>query len=267
MNGHNIGSFKSSKPEAYAILREIAKFELNKNNFADFLVSITNETLKYESHRTHFSFTSTRFISDCRDLDFLFCGEASNNLADKKECFAKFMTAADSIYDQDISISQVLSTPIDSNQQQPSMPQTGITLRSQTSPSSTSLDNSLADSIINSNSFISFFKKLNEEMENTVSTRVANEISRHFGVERDLTSDMIERQQQDMSNTYNKILRKKNDIQIFATHAKRKTTPAELCHKKFPRPFLQHDVIFVDKYNILIDRFQTEIMNLAMERH
>jgi len=256
MTGANVGSFKSKKPDAYATLKDIAKFDLNKSNFTEFLATITNEALKHEDKRAHFSYTTTRFISDCRDLDILFCNEASNSLSDKRECFSKFMDQAEMFYEQNVSINDsLLMTPNNATQQANTnvIYSQGILTRSQQQiATASSVDNSIAESIINNSSFISFFKSLNDDLknqlDNSVSMKVASEISRHFGVDKELTSDMIEKQQQEMSNTYNKILRKKNDILIFTTHLKRKTTPNELCHKRFPRPFLQHDTIFVDKY-------------------
>jgi hypothetical protein len=284
MSGSNVGSFKANYSNDYAILRAITKFDLNKSNFTNFLATITKETLKHEPNRAHFSYSSTRLISDCRDLNVLFCNEASNNLQDHRDCFTEFMRAAEEIYEINGTIcSSFLQTPGDMtttedtrglSQVQPQQVQPQQRQLRSSSTLNLSQESSLAESIISSDAFTNFFKNMNEELgkvldkklDSTVSAKIANEISRHFGVEKELTSDMIEKQKLAMSNTYNKILRKKNDVSIFKTHLKHKTSPAELCHKRFPRPFLQHDHFFVEKYNHLLEKFQTEIMELATER-
>ncbi len=279
MSGSNVGSFKANYSNDYAVLRAVTKFDLNKSNFTYFLATITKETLKHEPNRAHFSYSSTRLISDCRDLNVLFCNEASNNLQEHRDCFTEFMRAAEEIYEVNGTISSsFLQTPGDMTTAEDTRSLSQLQPQQRQLRSSSSLNQSqecsLAESIISSDAFTNFFKNMNEELgkvldkklDSTVSVKIANEISRHFGVEKELTSDMIEKQKLAMSNTYNKILRKKNDINIFKTHLKHKTSPAELCHKRFPRPFLQHDHFFVEKYNQLLEKFQIEIMELALER-
>jgi len=63
----------------------------------------------------------------------------------------------------------------------------------------------------------------------------------------------------------NKLHRYKNHIQIIETHFSNKTTPSQLFHNKFPKPFLYDDDEFIKETNKHIRIYQTSQMNLALK--
>jgi hypothetical protein len=80
-------------------------------------------------------------------------------------------------------------------------------------------------------------------------------------------SDQIEQYQLKFAETHNKILRKKNSIDILTTHLKNGTTPKSLCHQRFPPPHIDDDLIFCERVNSLIEKQQKERLELIITRH
>jgi hypothetical protein len=66
-----------------------------------------------------------------------------------------------------------------------------------------------------------------------------------------------------ISSLYDKLLRYENHVKIFTTHLENNTTPSALFYNKFPEPFLNDDVEYVQKYNNLIAVFQAEAIILS----
>jgi hypothetical protein len=64
----------------------------------------------------------------------------------------------------------------------------------------------------------------------------------------------------------NKLARYKNHLDIFKLHLAKESTPASLFYCNFPAPFLSDDEVFVEAYNKLIQSFQSDAMNLIMNR-
>jgi hypothetical protein len=115
----------------------------------------------------------------------------------------------------------------------------------------TSLNNILS---INHNKFIS---STNQPNGNTASFRhkkledinAANFID--FNASKDFLNRLI-----------NKKLRYTNHINIISTHQSNQTTPSSLFFNKFPKPFLNDDIAFVEDYNKLVREFQTKSLSL-----
>jgi hypothetical protein len=80
-------------------------------------------------------------------------------------------------------------------------------------------------------------------------------------------SDQIEQYQLKFAETHNKILRKKNSIDILTTHLKNGTTQKSLCHQRFPPPHIDDDLIFCERVNSLIEKQQKERLELIITRH
>jgi hypothetical protein len=64
----------------------------------------------------------------------------------------------------------------------------------------------------------------------------------------------------ELSIIIKKILKMDNNLNIIRTHINNKTTPKSLNHQNFPKPFLWHNESYIAKYNVLIEKFQNEIM-------
>jgi hypothetical protein len=64
----------------------------------------------------------------------------------------------------------------------------------------------------------------------------------------------------ELSIIFKKILKMDNNLNIIRTHINNKTTPKSLNHQNFPKPFLWHNESYIAKYNVLIEKFQNEIM-------
>jgi len=60
----------------------------------------------------------------------------------------------------------------------------------------------------------------------------------------------------------NKTKQHRNNLKL---HTKNKTVPSQLDFANFPEPLFKHDRAFVDKFEELIKRFQTEIITLTTE--
>jgi hypothetical protein len=132
----------------------------------------------------------------------------------------------------------------------------------------------LVNSFLNDSNFKNFFEQLQlniqngicSQLDDTINIRIASEFQKHLDINRELSSDQIENYKIKMAETYNKILRKENNILIMKTHLNNQTAPTELSYNRFPNPFLHHDQLFVQKYNNLIRKFQQDLINLIIER-
>jgi hypothetical protein len=62
----------------------------------------------------------------------------------------------------------------------------------------------------------------------------------------------------------NKIVRFRNHLAIAKIHTNNGTTPSSLFFNRFPKPFFPHVKDFIDKYNLIIENFQKETMQLII---
>jgi hypothetical protein len=115
--------------------------------------------------------------------------------------------------------------------------------------------------------FNTFQNGLLNKLDVKTNNKIASEFDKHLGFNRELTSDQIEQYQLKFAETYNKILRKKNSIDILTTHLKNGTTPKSLCHQRFPAPHIDDDLIFCERVNSLIEKQQKERLELIITRH
>ena len=104
-------------------------------------------------------------------------------------------------------------------------------------------------------------------LDTTINNRISAELEKHLGINRELTSDQVEKYQIRMGETYSKILKKENAIKILESHIKANTTPKDLMHKFYPPPHLKDDPIFLERYNQLICEIQKDTMKLIIVRH
>jgi hypothetical protein len=63
----------------------------------------------------------------------------------------------------------------------------------------------------------------------------------------------------------NKLLRYESHLTINKIHTNAKTTPKSLFYERFPSPFFQEDIEFVDSHNKIIETAQNALMNLIKE--
>ena len=63
----------------------------------------------------------------------------------------------------------------------------------------------------------------------------------------------------------NKYLRFKNHQALFEIHSSKKTTPHSLFFCRFPEPFFNKDQDFIEKYNSIIEKTQSDIICLIRE--
>ncbi len=257
ITNNHIGYFK--RKAEYNTLVHLATKELYMDTFVTFtttLVKIAIET--YSEETRHFSGSTISFIRDCRDYSTHFTANSNHKFQDSdKAIYAEFVEKGESMYEITDSFNSVFN-----GFQRSVIPET---LTEAEEEGSSDEHTALNDSRIIS--FFELFKTEMMEMLNTsVNDRIASEFSRHLGIDRELTSDQVKEYQKKMMYTYKKILIKQNDIKILETHLNKKHTPKQLCHKNYPTPFLKHDDIFITKYNQLIEKWQVETMNLAIER-
>jgi hypothetical protein len=283
VNGSHIGQFKRKK--AYEILCNYTNLELKVETFKSFLLNLLNEIIKLDESvkKLFISKATLQLIKDFNELDFLFGNKQENKLEDnEKNQLSVFVDFSNSFYDdlEDFSnfpIGEVIpETQTNSNEsisgEASNRAPSNLTLlvndmnNTNDSHNTSSLLSALKDP-----SFIDFFNTFQDGLLNKldvkIKDKIASEFDKHLGFNRELTSDQIEQYQLKFAETYNKILRKKNSIDILTTHLKNGTTPKSLCHQRFPPPHIDDDLIFCERVNNLIEKQQKERLELIITRH
>jgi len=105
------------------------------------------------------------------------------------------------------------------------------------------------------------------QIKEAVHKQVSEEMVKHLGINKNLTSIEVNQVLNKLGYTYKSILKKQNQILLLKTHIENGTTPAELSHYKFPTPFMafHHKPIFVKNYNKIIEVAQKSIMELEIQ--
>ena len=68
-----------------------------------------------------------------------------------------------------------------------------------------------------------------------------------------------------INNNFKKMLKCRHNIELMEFHNTKNEAPSCLDFDKFPCPFLDSDVEFVDKYNELIKSFQTSTIKFIID--
>jgi hypothetical protein len=104
------------------------------------------------------------------------------------------------------------------------------------------------------------------KLQRSIKESIVEEISKHLGIDGNLTSSQTDNYVQQVEITYEPLLRKQNQVKLFETHLKNGTTNPRYYYCKFPKPNLEYDSIFVDSYNELIRETQVKMQNLCISR-
>ena len=261
VKGSHIGSFKSKNQQAYEILNEIVDIELQKENISKFIVQLVQHSLSTDNNDCFTEHTYV-LIEDCSHNDFKFCNIQGNEwLQEEVELFHRFLSKANSFFNSDNNAS------FDNHIRELENDHTNDISRTDPPIASTQLDYSLlASSITNDKSFVEFMKAMHDSYSNSIDKKISNSIDRHMSFSRELTSEQLEEYKKKCVYIIEKVLRKRNDIEVYKTHIKNGTAPEQLSHKRFPMPLLHDDELTVNKYNDLISKWQTEAMELYMRR-
>ncbi len=81
-----------------------------------------------------------------------------------------------------------------------------------------------------------------------------------------LSETEIKNQLDEAKGLYKRTFKKSLSLKIFQYHSQNGTAPKEISIHNFPPPFLPHDKDFVKEYDTLIKSFQTQIMDLCVNR-
>jgi len=283
VNGSHVGQFKRKK--AYEFLCNYANIELKVDTFKIFLLNLLNEINKLDESikKLFVSKTTLQLIKDFNELDFLFGSKHENKLEENdKNQLSVFVDFSNSFYDdledfsnlpigQVIHETQTITNESSLNEESNRGPSNLTLLVNDVNNSNDSQNTSSLLSALKDPSFIDFFNTfqngLLNKLDSKINNRIASEFDKHLGFNRELTSDQIELYQMKLAETYNKILRKKNSIDILTTHLKNGTTPKSLCHQRFPPPHIDDDLIFCERVNTLIEKHQKERLELTIARH
>lgn len=111
-----------------------------------------------------------------------------------------------------------------------------------------------------------FVNSIKNQVDATIHDKLASELHKHLGINRNLTSEDIEKYQLKLAYTWNQYLRKDNTIKNIQTHLEQNTAPFELRFFNFPVPLLPHDTQFVDTWNNLIIKWRTEALTAYKKR-
>jgi hypothetical protein len=283
VNGSHVGQFK--RKQAYEILCNYTNVELKVDTFKSFLLNLLNEISKLDESikKLFVSKATLQLIKDFNELDFLFGNKQDNKLEDnEKNQLSVFVDFSNSFYDdlEDFSnlpigniIPETQTNTIESSLGEASnrAPSNLTLLVNDVNNTNDSQNASSLLSALKDPSVIDFFNTFQNGLLNKldvkINNKIASEFDKHLGFNRELTSDQIEQYQLKFAETYNKILRKKNSIDILTTHLKNGTTPKSLCHQRFPAPHIDDDLIFCERFNSLIEKQQKERLELIITRH
>ena len=120
-------------------------------------------------------------------------------------------------------------------------------------------------------------EKLNEQLNKALQHR--NQFNENI-IDSTIASGQIQQQQQPphinnplvdktfktIRSLYKRLNQKESSQKVFEFHYRNGTMPEKLSINHFPPPFLPHDIIFIQKYNVLIKEFQEKITNLCKSR-
>jgi len=297
LNNHNFGGYKKRK-EVYKTLFDISKVELEVNTFKQFFIPII-KYFDYDDENVAliFSRDNINLVQDFIDFGMEKVGNNMSNKLDSIEIefLVKFIDTSSSKYDdaaivnETVFVSQtqpprILRSHSSNNQHIPSSQQAEAILNnlnldvfSQSSQNdnnnlSTNNNNSPANNSsvnISSANFVKLLEKtvrdifltsFKEQVGTSIHDNLASELNKHLGINRNLTSEDIERYQLKLAYTWNQYLRKENSIKNIQTHLEQHTAPFELRYLNFPVPLLPHDQIFVDIWNNLIYKWREEAL-------
>jgi hypothetical protein len=269
VNGHHVGRFKAK--DAYKILSNHSTLELKVGCFKEYFLVLLTEILKYptEDLKSFFFTSTTSFIRDFLDFDIIF-GNIEENKLDESEkvLLTNFLTSSNAHYESQATIEDPnLGQIIPETQENTNTQITINQMAELNSATKTQINNSQLTNESLTILLASLKNDLVVSLDSTINNRISADLEKHLGVNRELTSDQVEKYQIRMGETYNKILKKENSIKILESHIKNNTTPKDLMHKFYPPPHIKEDPIFIERYNQLIDQIQKDTMKLIIVRH
>jgi hypothetical protein len=300
LSNNHIGGFK--KRNAYKLLFNISKIELNMNNFKQFFIAILNN-FDYDSDDASliFSHDNIGLVQDFLDFDMNKIGAASssnnNNKLDNNdlEILKKFLDSSSAKYDEFAIINETFNTEnpqIIRNTQDTQNNTVSQSVTSGQVPSTQQILSLMNNDLNNSNNDTSsrqssnaqsnipcnfeellekaikniFVNSIKDQVDASIHDKLASELHKHLGINRNLTSEDIEKYQMKLAYTWNQFLRKENTIKNIQTHLDQNTAPFELRFFNFPVPLLPHDAQFVDTWNNLISKWRAEALTAYKKR-
>ena len=254
LSGHQIGAFKTHNKDAYAVLK--SDLELSDITFCQFFYKAFERCKVDTDQMTPHIFS---YISQIIKKDTDQAYGQSHFTKDEITYFNNYIiNYTNSFEGLGISnpfISQISETP-----------QHTLT------PSNTQTINTLSElnNSIDQETFCNFFEKMEQSLINklqqAVHNQVGEELQKHLGISKNLTSPEVNELRNKLGYTYQSIMKKENQIKILETHIQNITTPEKLKHYNFPKPFnaFETRTLYISKYNKIIEKAQIEIMQLEI---
>ena len=239
ITGGHIGGYKSKHSIAYEALRVITNIELSIDNFAQFFM-LAFDNLNAEEKNYPISLAS--FL-----LNIVRLGSTAH--------FGKSTFSDDDILVINGKLEKLknrhgfrYTNPLDSSSQ----PINGTTFNNTISYSQAVniLDN-LSELVTSQNS-----------VNTDIAKAVRDEVVKYLGIKKQLTSTQVNEHCKKLGFTFQKILKKQNQIKILDTHLRQKTTPKDLSHRMFPTPHHTHSHkdLYVDTHNKIIEEAQIKML-------
>jgi len=266
ITGGNIGGFKSHNKDTYEALKS-QDAELSHTNICEFIFNAFNKI--------------TIDPEDITTATFLFLTDIKTKGIDQKYGTSKFnetqFNFLGSLLDSTTSgfNSLSISNPFTNQVITDTLP--GINEEESHHP--TPSDSQTLDDLIHlystqtkdtSSLFTDLFTKLETSLitkiESVVHKQVTDEMVKHLGINKNLTTSEVDQVCNKLGYTFRSILKKEHQILLLTTHNENGTTPEELKHKKFPAPFMafNHKPLFIDKYNKIIETAQKSNIELEI---
>ena len=184
-------------------------------------------------------------------LDYLLSNEF------KKTNFSKQLTTLNfnSLNDYKINFNKIYN-----NQQTPSDSNTPLTPTASSSAAAINTNDS-SDIGTRITSLENMFKAFMANQVNNTQTQVSNvQFSNTNNTQNTLAPEQVKSK---LKNLIRTLKIKLNHIETNEKHLEKETTPASLFYNRLPSPFLSDNQLFIDEYNALCKKFQSDTLNLT----
>ena len=256
LNGSQIGSYKTHHNESYVALT--SDLELSANSFYQFFHKAFKQC-NIEPDKTSAQLFS--FLNNIIKNDTTQAYAQSHFDQSEISYFKDFIKKCSDSY-EGLNILNPFNSVVENTQ----MPISDLS-DSQTINTLAELNLSINDSVKLESFFEIMERNLSSKLQKTLHDQVGEELHKHLGINKNMTSQEVNDCKNKLGYTYQSIMRKENQIRIIESHTNNKTTPKALSHQNFPAPFIAFNSrsLFIDKYNKIIETAQMEIMNLEIE--
>ena len=242
INNHHIGSFKRCNSEAYNEIQKIITEDLSESNFAQSFIKLLQE-LDYEPQE--FSIALVGFIQVLIE-----CG-TTKSIGKHSKLSESDLHYLASLIDQLRNINGFsYANPLNSNSQ---------------TPAATPTDSQM-EIILNNLSSVNSSLASVSSGNSDILELIRQELTKYLGTNKQLTSAEVNDHCKKLGYVLQKLLKRQNSIKIARSHINNKTTPKDLCHQSFPRPYetIRHKQIFVDNHNKIIEDAQAKMLDNAI---